>query len=292
MTDPRVGGTVALIRSMIPSLNPSEKLVAEECIAHPWEVATLSSSDLAARCGTSTATVVRACQAMGFKGFQHLRMLLMRDAGAADRDAPDDHDGPDAATSSGSFGMVQRQFTRAARDIEHALGSLDSVEFDRAVEALHGARRIVIIATGSSVAAAQAITLRFIGSGIPVETPTDPFVQKLTCRLLSPHDVVIAISNSGMNQATLTAAESARAAGATVIGVTSYARSLLSELSTVRLVAGAAFHAWQEESLTSNVVQLLLLNALQLAVSQHRPETDDARRIVAQEILDTITPER
>lgn len=284
MTDPRVGGTVAVIQSMMTSLNPSERRVAEECVAHPWEVAALSSSDLAARCSTSTATVIRACQAMGFKGFQHLRMLLMRDAGAA---IPHEQ----GTAEPGTVGAVQALFTRAARNIENSLGSLNEAEFDRAVAAVAAARRVVIIATGSSVAAAQAATLRFIAAGIPVETPTDPVAQTLTCRLLGPEDVVIAISNSGMNQVTLTSVQSARSAGACVIGITSYARSHLSEQASIRLVAGAAFHTWQDDAMTSNVVQLLLLDALHLAVAATRPETQARTHLVAEQILDVIAPE-
>ncbi|MFF9565106.1 MurR/RpiR family transcriptional regulator [Leifsonia sp. NPDC014704] len=77
--DPPLGGTLAYIDSVIPALVPSEQRVARAILESPEDVAMMSAADLAARTGTSNATVIRASQSLGFKGFQHLRLLLLRD---------------------------------------------------------------------------------------------------------------------------------------------------------------------------------------------------------------------
>jgi DNA-binding MurR/RpiR family transcriptional regulator len=259
--NPPVGGTVSVIRSLLPSLVPSERRVAQECIDFPGEVALLSVADLAARTGTSATTVIRTCQNLGFKGFQHLRLLLLRDAGSAG------HPEPMAATDGDSRHRVELLFDEAARQLRDALGALDYERFDAAAAAIAGARRVLIVGNGGSGPAAQMFALRLTTTGRFCEAPYDAVTQQLTARLLTPDDVCVAISDSGMNGITLGPVEAAHAAGATIIGVTSYARSRLNDLATMTLIAGASFHSWGDGAVTGNITQMLLLSALQDAVT-------------------------
>lgn len=281
--DPPVGGTLSLIRSLIPSLGPSEQRVAQLVVDAPADVAMLSVADLAGRTDTSSATVIRTCKNLGFKGFQHLRLLLLRDLGSARRQ-------PDARLTSedGSRGRVPAIFDAAARDLHDALGALDYHQFDAAVSAIASAPRVLIVANGGSGPAAQMVALRFLTTDRPCEAPYDSITQQLTARLLHADDVCIAVSDSGMNGTTLRAVEAAVAAGATVIGVTSYARSRLSELSTHAIVAGAAFHSWGDGAITGNITQMLILSALQDGVARARGESAAAGPVVMDEVMGIV----
>jgi RpiR family carbohydrate utilization transcriptional regulator len=260
LATPPVGGTTSLIRSILPSLGPSEQKVARECVEFAEEVALLSVADLAARTGVSPATVVRTCQNLGFKGFQHLRLLLLRDLGAAVQTTSTE-------LIEGSRGRVPQIFEDAARELRDALGALDYDQFDAAARAIAEAGRVFIVANGGSGPSGQSVALRFLTTGRPCEAPYDAVTQQVAARLLTPNDVCLAISDSGMNGVTLKAVEAAHAAGATIVGVTSYARSRLSELSNHTIVAGAAFHSWTEGAVAGNIAQILILSALQNAVS-------------------------
>jgi RpiR family transcriptional regulator, carbohydrate utilization regulator len=281
--DPPVGGTLSLIRSLIPSLGPSEQRVAQAVVDSAQEVAMLSVADLAARTDTSSATVIRTCQNMGFKGFHHLRLLLLRDLGSASRQ-------PDARLTGegGSRGRVPAIFDAAARDLHDALGALDYDQFDAAVSAIAAARRVLIVANGGSGPAAQMVALRFLTTNRPCEAPHDSIAQQLSARLLQSGDVCIAVSDSGMNATTLRAVEAAVTAGVTVIGVTSYARSRLSELSTHVLVAGATFHSWGDGAITGNVAQVMILSALQDAVARSRIESAAAAPVVLDQVMGLV----
>jgi RpiR family carbohydrate utilization transcriptional regulator len=283
LADPPVGGTVALIRSLLPSLGPSERRVAQECVDFTAEVAMLSVADVAARTETSSATVIRTCQNLGLKGFQHLRLLLLRDLGSATRE-------PDARLSGheGSRGEVPALFDAAARDLREALGALDYDQFDGAVATIAGARRLLIVANGGSGPAAQMVALRFLTTNRPCEAPHDSITQQLSARLLGPGDVCLAVSDSGMNGTTLRAVEAAASAGVEIVGVTSYARSKLSDMSTHTIVAGAAFHVWGAGAVTGNLTQMLILSALQTAVAKVRDNSEAAGPVVLDEVMGIV----
>ncbi|WP_454050278.1 MurR/RpiR family transcriptional regulator [Cellulomonas sp. Marseille-Q8402] len=283
--EPPVGGTVALIASILPSLGPGERRVAEECVRAPQEVALLSVGDLAARTSTSSATVVRACQTLGFRGFQHLRLLLLRDVGAAQAT------GPEPAVAEGPGGRIAALFAQAADELRDAPGSLDVAAFEQAAEAIARASRVLVVGNGGSAPAAQMAALRLLTTGRPCEAPVDAVTQQLSARLLSPADVCLAVSDSGMNGVTLQAVDGAVASGATVVGVTGYARSRLGRAARHTLVVGASYGTWDTGAVTGNLAQILLLSALQTAVSGRVDASAAAGRVTREAVLGLVADE-
>jgi DNA-binding MurR/RpiR family transcriptional regulator len=281
--EPPVGGTVALIRSILPSLGPGERRVADECVRAPQEVALLSVGDLAARTSTSSATVVRACQTLGFRGFQHLRLLLLRDVGAAQHAA--------AAAADVPGGRVAALFAQAADELRDASGALDVDEFEHAAEVIARAQRVLVVGNGGSAPAAQMAALRLLTSGRPCEAPVDAVTQQLSARLLSPADVCLAVSDSGMNGVTMQAVDGAVASGATVVGVTGYARSRLGRTARHTLVVGASYGTWDTGAVTGNLAQILLLSALQTAVSERVDASAAAGRVTREAVLGLVADE-
>lgn len=269
-TDPPVGGTLSTIRALAPNLAPSERRVADICIARPKEFAWWSAADVAEHASTSTATVIRACQNLGFKGFQHLRMLLLRDLGASESRVQD------ASHTKDSIGLMQAVFGEVAADLGGALTPLDREAFDQAVEAIADADRVLVVGNGVSGPSASAVAVRFILNGRTAEAPTDAVMQQLTARHLTSRDVCLAISDSGLNSLTLQPAHAAKEAGAIVIGVTGYARSPLVELADMGLVLGGGTGPWGAHGASATVIQLTFLIGLQIAVSERRGGSAEA----------------
>ncbi|MCA4135270.1 MurR/RpiR family transcriptional regulator [Arthrobacter sp. M4] len=286
--EPPIGGSRAHIKSILPSLVPSEQRVAQLCLDSPETVARMSVADMAAQTATSPATIVRACKRMGFDGFQHLRQVLLRDLGAAARDQAEQEGNAATGTPGSSEHLVTGIFARAANDIRGALGSLDFESFDAAVQAIRNANRLLVLANGASLAAAKSLALRLLSTGVDCEAPGDIVSQHIMAKLLAPGDVCIAVSDSGLNSFTLGGARIALEQGATVVGVTSYAKSTLAELSTHTLVAGAEFHSWNDQLPIGNIVQMLVLSALHAAVTGDSPEVEHARSAVSEEVLHIV----
>ena len=67
-------------------------------------------------------------------------------------------------------------------------------------------------------------------------------------------------------------ATAAAAAGATVIAVTSYLRSPLTELATIVLAAGSREMSFRLEAMASRIAHLVVLDALMVAVAEASPE--------------------
>lgn len=264
--EPPVGATVDHILSLLPSLIPSAQRVARICVERPEDVIRMSGADLADAAGTSAPTVSRTCQALGFSGFQHLRMLLVRDV-AALRQA-------ERPRGEGTSGWLAATAADASEQLRTALSSVDPEVFDAAADAIAAAPRLLIAGSGASLPSAQAAALYFTMSGRPCESPADGAAAQITARLLSSRDVCLVVSMSGANAVTIGVAAAAQDAGATVIGVTSFSRAPLAQNCDLLLVAGARSEVWDSGLAGGGMIQQLLLSALQRAVAERM--TDQA----------------
>ncbi|PXY36652.1 MurR/RpiR family transcriptional regulator [Prauserella flavalba] len=283
LPEQQTGSTLARIRAALPSLLPSEQRVAEVVLARPTEVIDWSVADLAAAASTSSATTVRACQHLGFRGFQQLRLLLAKDVGAGVQPVnPDFGPGdPPEAVAAGVFATVSAV-------IAEGMSTVEPRALRAAADVLAGARMLLFVGNGGSSFPAQAAALRFTTAGCAVQAPQDSILQRVSARMLGGEDVCVAVSSSGSNELTVRAAEAARKAGATVIAVTGFARAPLSAVADLTLVTGTAPPVAERDVMAGPMTQLALLVALQLTTSFRR---GDRAAEVMEEVWRVMAPD-
>ncbi|GAB3391628.1 MurR/RpiR family transcriptional regulator [Humibacter soli] len=263
MTAAKPGEVMATIRSLMPSLLPTERAVAQVLLSRSNEIVELSSQQVADLAGASRATVVRTCQSLGFSGYQQLRVLLARDAGYQPADtevAP--------PVMDGAAGIVAETFRHVQASVNGMLALLDDAEVARAVDVLASADRVVVVGNGLSAPLAQDAAGRLTSIGRPAEAPMDVIGQQITARLLGPGDAVLLFSGSGANASTQRVAEAATAGGATVIAVTAFARSPLTRIAGITLVVTMPDLTFRDEiTLTSRLPQAILVEGLIAALT-------------------------
>ncbi len=293
MTPSRPGEVIAIISSLLPSLLPTEQAVAQVLLARSAEIVELSSQQVAELAGASRATVVRTCQSLGFSGYQQLRVLLARDAALA----ATVHDGAGSGAATGtpasepeartSARIVEDTFRQVAAGVVGMVALLDGDEVARAVESIATARRVVVVGNGLSAPLALDAAARLTSLGRAAEAPLDVIGQQITARLLSPGDVLLVISGSGSNASSLRSADAAVAAGATVIAVTAFARSPLTQLAGTNLVVTMPDLTFRDEiTLASRLPQAILVEGLVAAVTARLGESATKAKALA---LDAIS---
>lgn len=294
MTPSRPGEVAATIRSLLPSLLPTEQAVAQVLLARSAEIVELSSQQVAELAGASRATVVRTCQSLGFSGYQQLRVLLARDAAFAATAHDGSPTGPavvparaaDGAARTPS-GIVEDTFRQVAAGVVGMMALLDGDQVAAAVEAIATARRVVVVGNGLSASLALDAAARLTSAGRAAEAPIDVIGQQITARLLAPEDVLLVISGSGSNASSLRSADAAVAAGATVIAVTAFARSPLTQLAGTNLVVTMPDLTFRDEiTLASRLPQAILVEGLVAAVTARLGESAVRAKALA---LDAIS---
>jgi DNA-binding MurR/RpiR family transcriptional regulator len=253
----------ARIRAKLPELRDTEARVARVVLDQGAALVHLSVSDVAALAKTAPSTVVRACQRLGFRGFQEVKIEAARQAAPPSPPPPDD---PAARALA--------ETVRASRDaLDGVAATLDPAVLSAAADAFHAAPRVVVAAAGLSTAVALDAAYRLRALGCFVDAPADPLTAQLAAAQLPPDGVCLAVSHTGATRTTVDTARRARRAGAAVVALTSYARSPLSETSTHVLVAGGQDLVFGLETSASRIAHLAAVDALTHTLMALRPET-------------------
>lgn len=265
------GSPIVRLRTAFATLGPSEQRVISTIITRPHDVVDWSTAELAGAAGTSPATVIRACQSAGFRGYQHVRLELVRSAPA-----------PEARGGH----ILDRVFADTADALATAAGDIDRHSFDATVEVMTNAKRVLFVGTGFSSPPLHDAAMRFTTSGRPVEAPADVLAQQFTAHTLRSGDVCLAVSYSGANTHTLQACAAAVAEGAQLIAVTGFQRSPLTKIADLVLCTAPAPKAHRVDPFTVRIAQSVLLYALHSALPAAESDLQGSRTVVADALTD------
>jgi DNA-binding MurR/RpiR family transcriptional regulator len=257
------------VSALYTSLNEAERKVADFVLNHPEEARGCSVIHLSDRSGVSETTVVRFCRSLGFKGYADFKLALVEDLAPQRETLPPDIHG-DVSPEDDLPRLVQKVLHMDMQAIASTMDLLDMAQFERAVEALAGARRVAIFGVGSSLPVCMDLQYRLQRCGVNSLFSVDDHMQAINAALLEPGDVGLAVSYSGTSRETIESMELAKEAGAQTICVTSFRRSPLAKLCDICLVTSAGRTQWLDETITARIVQLALFDALCVALARRK----------------------
>lgn len=285
MTETSVFASDALarMRALYPSLAPSERKVADYVLANFEDVIRMTLADLAQRSGVSDATVVRLCRSLGYNNLLELKISLTRSISDSPRLIHD------AVCEEDPAPKIARKVLRTAiQAVEDTLEVLDDEAFEKAVNILHNADRILIVGVGTSGPLAQELFNRLIRMRMNCHVHTDIYLQVVEAALLTERDAVVAISQNGSSIGPVRTAHEAHAKGAKVISITGNSNSDLTALSDVVLLTVS--HETTLETIDSRVAQHALIQALYVALAMRMLSTTSEReRLIWEALLRTPT---
>ncbi|WP_243770180.1 MurR/RpiR family transcriptional regulator [Amycolatopsis acidicola] len=278
----RVPGAVAeRARAALGSLPRGEARAVQALLAQGSDVIRVSVSEIAAAAGTGVGTVVRACQSLGFKGFQDAKIALTQDlAPLVGERSPEHIDRGDRPAE-----VLAKLAASSAEALSRTPVSVDGEALARAVELLRAAPRVLLLGVGTSSPLTQDMAYRLLTIGISAEAPSDVHVQHVRARLLRQGDVAVAVSHTGSTRETVNAARGAHEAGASVVAVTSFSTTPLTEIADVALVAGGLETRYRVEAMTSRLAHLVVLDSLLISLVLAEPERSETAQKLLADVL-------
>ena len=266
-------GIQSSIEAATPGLTPAMRRIAKAIRDNPAIVLEKTISQIADTCGTSVASVVRFCRAVGVSGYAELRMSLATELGKeAAQFGADFTLGAEIARTDSLEEMASKVASLEMLAIEETVSSLDFKALERVVAALDKAQRILLFGIGASHFVAQDLHHKLFRVGRNVFLMMDAH-EAWTAALLSPkHTVAIAFSHSGVTADTVQFLDLARQNGALTVAVTGARDSLLARAADERLITHARESALRAGAMVSRIAQLALVDCLFLGVARLRYE--------------------
>ena len=219
-------------RATRPNLSKSEGKVADLILANPARILDSSLAEVAELAGVSQPTVIRFCVAVGFSGYQEFKLRLAQNLAlgrSATHSVISDSDALDA--------VADKIFEYTMTSLDWARQHLDRAALERAVDELARARSITFFGFGASAIVAMDAQQKFPLFDVPSRAEADAHQQIMAASMMRGGDALVVISNTGRTRQIVEAAEIAKSAGATVIGVVG-AAGPISALCDVTLLGG------------------------------------------------------
>ncbi|GLW08437.1 RpiR family transcriptional regulator [Microtetraspora sp. NBRC 13810] len=267
------GGPLGRIQTELPGLPEALRRVGEQILADPGEAARSTIIALAERSGSSPATVTRFCRTFGFMGYAELRVALATETGRAAQANWGAGIGREIGPTDPIDSVIETMAAVDARLIQETAGQLDADVVAKVAEAIVAAERVLLFGVSISGAVAGMLEARLRRIKVPCWSHTDAHEALADAALLGSGDVAVGISHRGRTREVLEALGEAGGHGATLVAVTSFARSPLAELADLVLTtAGREMETFRPGGLSAVHSQLFVLDAVYVAVAQRTYE--------------------
>jgi DNA-binding MurR/RpiR family transcriptional regulator len=271
-------GIQSRIEASAHGFSPAMRRIADALRQKPAIVREMTISELAASCGTSVASVVRFCRAVGLSGYAELRMALATELGKESAQFGATLTlGAEIAQSDSLKEMAAKVASLEMLAIEETVAALDFRALGRIVSALDKAQRILLFGIGASQFVAQDLHHKLFRIGRNAFLMSDAH-EAWSAALLSPKGTVaIGFSHSGATADTVQFLDLARESGALTVAVTSVEESALARAAQERLITHARESALRAGAMVSRIAQLAVVDCLFLGVARLRyDQTIDA----------------
>lgn len=249
-------------------LTKSEQRIASYLLSNHDEAAFLPAAELAERLDVSQATIIRFARAIGYESFPELRRSLQEMFRAKVTPATRlQRKLADLKTGRGN--VLTKIIDMELQYLAEAEHSIDTADFDRAVEIITNAQRVFAFGIGPSRLLADLVQLRLRRFGVPtyrlVESGRD-LLDKLL--LLKHDDAVLATGYLRVSGELVAVLDHAREIGCPAVLLTDTLGPKFKDKTDVVLSARRGpvsnFH-----SLT---VPMTILNAIILAVAMNKSD--------------------
>lgn len=286
-------GIQSRIEASTASFTPTMRRIARAIRDNPSIVLEKSISQIAETCGTSVASVVRFCRAVGVSGYAELRMSLATELGKeAAQFGSGLTLGAEIARTDTLEEMVAKVASLEMLAVEETVSSLDFRALERVVAALDKAQRILLFGVGASHFVARDLHHKLFRIGRNAFLLSDAH-EAWTSALLSPKDTVaIGFSHSGTTPDTVQFLDLARQNGAMTVAVTGAPESALARQADERLIAHARESALRAGAMVSRIAHLVLVDCLFLGVARLRYEDTIVALQLTRDITHPAAPTR
>lgn len=225
-----------MLREGFDGFSRSQKAVARYIIDRLEEVGYLSAEELGQKGNTSSSTVVRFAQSLGFAGYPDFQKAARDEYRLGATARPVVHD--DQLGFSIEEDLLTRSLKTDVLSLEETISKNTVDRFNRSVKMLAGARQVLAVGLHEAAVVAEHTAYVLELLGIPCLAVTDSSEANVA-RLsrLGSEDVLLAIGFRRAHSVTISFAEKAAAQGVNVLVITDNTLSELADKGTITLYA-------------------------------------------------------
>lgn len=248
------------LQFMIPTLPKGERAAALYITENLNKVALMNLDVIAKEVGCSSATIIRLCKRMDYKGFLDFRNAIRNDTlEATYYDVVGEN-----VSKKEQFKNLMQNVIDADNDTMNSTLSLISDQYEASGNAIINANRVFMFGNGDAIIPCESFSLKMAKIGRLCICYSDQDIQIFVAGTAVEGDVVVAVSHTGRSRSVVHAAKIAYEQGATVIGVTAALKSPLQRYCTYTLYVGTKDTTETKDIVSRRIGEHLVLETLYL----------------------------
>jgi DNA-binding MurR/RpiR family transcriptional regulator len=245
------------IKAKYDEMGRGEKKIADWILAYPQDIISLSITDLAEKCKSGEATIVRFSRRLGLSGYQDLKISIAQEMVTADKML-----GEEMLPEDSCYDLFDKTCSHIFLSLEYTRKVLGPKDLEAAAEKISQARRIAIYGLGNSASVALDAEHKFLRAGLSATAYCDNHMQAIAACHLREGDVALGISHSGSSVDVVDALHLSRESGAFTIGITNASKSPIQKQCDIVLFTASDETRYTILGMSSRIAQLAIISSI------------------------------
>lgn len=260
--------TILNIKIHYEEFSKTEKKIADFLMQNPDGILPLYITELAERCGTSEATIVRFAKRLGFEGYQQLKIAIAQESSL--RPVSENITEQDDA-----FNIFSKVCQDIYCSLEKTRHGIQKQALQACCDKLLTADKILVFGLGNSASVALDTAHKIFRLGLNAVAYTDNHMQAIAAAHTNETSVVIGISHSGASKDIVNALQIAQQNGATTVAITNYGKSPIDKVSDIILHTVSDETNYRILGLSSRIAQLAIIDTIYSYLVCHIKDAND-----------------
>lgn len=253
------------IKAIQNSLSASEAKIASFVLKSSNAIRDLSSQELSSVIGISQSSVIKFTQKLGYKGYPAFKLAII-DALNSETNDPKLHG---EITLKSSLSQISDILLNSKISLlTETKILLEQESLEQAVKLITSANRILISGLGGSALVGKDFSYKLQKLGFSAYAEPDGHAQLAFVSTFKKGDLVFAISESGQTREVKSVTEEAKKNNASVISLTKYGATPVSENADVKLYSIAEQESLRLSSILARTSQEFVIDILFIAITQ------------------------
>lgn len=250
----------------------SELKIIDYILSDVDHAAGLPIRELSDATQTSVSTILRLSKKLGYDGYRSFQQALIYELAIRRRNAHASMG--DVKPTDTTLATINKITNKSIKALDTTAQIIDPSAIEACVDRIDSASSVNLFGIGASLLVAKDLQLKLLRAAVPCNCCDDWQLQLLYAKNMTPDDLAIAISYSGMSREVITCAKRAKETGATVVAITSMGVDTpLLKYTDIVLGVAASEHGMRAGAMASRIAQLNVVDILFSAYSNKHWET-------------------
>ncbi len=257
---------IVRINSVKDKFTSKEKDIYKFIVENTDKIMYMNTYEIAEKCNTSQASVVRFAKKLGYSGFPELKVDFSKELGRREAKEKVTFTYEDFSENGEIQDVIKNVIKINTSIIEDTYSMIDIATIQETILSMKKARKIMIVGAGYSGVVAKDLHYKLLELGMNSICEKDYHTQLTIISTLEENDILFVISQSGRTLEMYHLVELAKQRKIKIISVTQKSDNPIKKLADIQINTVIEKNNFRSTSLYSRISQLTIIDIIYVSL--------------------------